>query len=202
MSETTNSYSVFIPEIWSQKLNNMLEKDCVMLQCVNRNWEGEIKNQGDKVKIITPAEVTISTLGNENITYSELAPTSQELVIDQKKFFAFKINDVAQVQANSDIMEAHLKNARKAIEEVQDAYLLAQHANVASSNIVGSDASPITLDKSTIYSQFVKLALCLKNSDAVTASSRPWVVINPTIESYLLQSTEFIGAHNVADETL
>ena len=71
MSETTNSYSAFIPEIWSKKLNNMLEKDCVMLQCVNRNWEGEIKNQGDKVKIITPSEVTISTLGSENITYSE-----------------------------------------------------------------------------------------------------------------------------------
>lgn len=199
---TTNAYSAFIPEIWSQKLNNMLEKDCVMLQCVNRNWEGEIKNQGDKVKIITPADVTISTLGTENITYSELEPTSQELVIDQKKFFAFKINDVAQVQANSDIMEAHLKNARKAIEEVQDAYLLAQHANVASTNIVGTDETPVVLDKSTIYANFVKLALCLKNSDAVTNGVRPWVVINPTVESYLLQSPEFIGANNVADETL
>ena len=198
----TNAYSAFIPEIWSQKLNNMLEKECVMLQCVNRNWEGEIKNQGDKVKIITPAEVSISTLGTDAISYSELEPTSMDLVIDQKKFFAFKINDVAQVQANTDIMEAHLKNAKKAIEEVQDAYLLSQHANVATGNVVGSDASPVSLDKTTIYSQFVKLALCLKNSDAVSAGVRPWVIINPTIESYLLQSTEFIGAHNVADETL
>ena len=199
---TENAYSAFIPEIWSQKLNNILEKECVMLQCVNRNYEGEIKNQGDKVKIITPADVTISTLGTTNITYSELEPTAAELVIDQKKFFAFKINDVAQVQANTDIMEAHLKNAKKAIEQVQDAYLLSQHANVAAGNIVGSDAAPVTLDKTTIYSQFVQLALCLKNSDAVSATVRPWVVINPTIESYLLQSSEFIGAHNVADETL
>ena len=199
---STNAYSAFIPEIWSQKLNNLLEKDCVMLQCVNRNWEGEIKNQGDKVKIITPAEVSISTLGSDSISYSELEPTSMDLVIDQKKFFAFKINDVAQVQANSDIMEAHLKNAKKAIEEVQDAYLLSMHANVATGNVVGSDTTPVSLDKSTIYSQFVKLALCLKNSDAVSTGVRPWVVINPTIESYLLQSTEFIGAHNVADETL
>lgn len=197
-----NSYAAFIPEIWSQKLNNMLEKDCVMLQCVNRNWEGEIKNQGDKVKIITPASVSISTLGTANISYSELEPQSQDLLIDQKKFFAFKINDVAQVQSNTDIMEAHLKNARKAIEEVQDAYLLSQHANVDTGNIVGSDTSPVSLDKSTIYSNFVKLALCLKNSNAVTAGIKPWVVINPTIESYLLQSTEFINAHNVADETL
>ena len=198
----SNAYSAFIPEIWSQKLNNLLEKECVMLQCVNRNWEGEIRNQGDKVKIITPAAVSVSTLGTSNISYSELAPTSMDLVIDQKKFFAFKINDVAQVQANSDIMEAHLKNAKKAIEEVQDAYLLSMHANVATGNVVGSDTTPVSLDKSTIYSQFVKLALCLKNSDAVSTGVRPWVVINPTIESYLLQSTEFIGAHNVADETL
>lgn len=202
MTESSNAYQAFIPEIWSQKLNSMLEKECVMLQCVNRNWEGDIKNQGDKVKIITPAPVTVSTLGDGAISYSELAPTSQDLVIDQKKFFAFKINDVAKVQANQDIMEAHLKNAKKAIEEVQDAYLLSQHANVETANTVGSDASPIGLSKSTIYKYFVELALKLKNADAVSAVKRPWVVINPTVESVLLQSTEFIGAHNVADETL
>ncbi len=202
MSNTTTTYSAFIPEIWSQKLNAMLQKDCVMLQCVNRNYEGDIKNQGDKVKIITPAEVTISTLGSENITYSALEPSSTDLVIDQKKFFAFKIDDIAQVQANTDIMEAHLKNAQKAIEQVQDSYLLSQHAYVSSSNIVGEEEAAITLNKSTIYENFVKLALCLKNSDAISAGKRPWVVINPTIESYLLQSTEFINAHNVADETL
>lgn len=199
---TDNAYSAFIPEIWSQKLNYMLSKDCVMLQCVNRNWEGEIKNQGDKVKIITPADVAISTLSSSNITYKELEPTSQDLVIDQKKFFAFKINDVAQVQSNTDIMEAHLKNAKKAIEEVQDAYILSLHTEVDKDNVVGDETTAVTLDKSTIYSKFVELALCLKNSNAISAGVRPWVVINPTIESYLLQSSEFIGAHNVADETL
>lgn len=202
MAETTNSYAAFIPEIWSAKLNNMLEKECVMLQCVNRNYEGEIQNQGDKVKIITPATVGISTLGTNAISYSELNPTSMDLVIDQKKFFAFKINDVAQVQSNADIMEAHLASAKNAIEEVQDAYLLSMHANVDSANIVGSDASPITLSKTGIYEQFVNLARKLKDSNAVKTGKRPWVVINPLIESYLLQSTEFINANNVADETL
>ena len=201
-NEFSTTYGAFIPEIWSQKLNNMLEKECVMLQCVNRNYEGEIKNQGDKVKIITPAAVSVSTLGSGSISYEDLEPSAQSLVIDQKKFFAFKIDDVAQTQANTDIMEAHLKNAKTAIEEVQDAYLMAQQANVDSANVVGSEASPVTLSKTTIYEKFVQLALCLKNSNASYAGKRPWVVINPTIESYLLQSTEFINAHNVADETL
>ena len=202
MSELKSSYSAFIPQIWSQKLSQMLDKNCVMLQCVNRNWEGEIKNQGDTVKIITPADVAVSTLTSDNIEYSSLTPVSQDLVIDQKKFFAFKIDDVAQVQANTDIMEAHLKNARKAIEEVQDAYLLSLHTDVVEDNTVGSEEAPITLDKATIYEQFVKLSLALKNSDAVHSGVKPWVVINPNVEAYLLQSPEFISAYNVADETL
>ncbi len=199
---TASGYSVFIPQVWSQKLNQMLEKNCVMLQCVNRNWEGEIKNQGDTVKIITPADVTISTLTSENIEYSALNPTSQELVIDQKKFFAFKIDDVSQVQANSDILEAHLVNAKKAIEEVQDSYLLGLHTDVEASNTVGSEDAPVELSKSNIYEYFVKLSLALKNSDAVYAGVKPWVVINPDIEACLLQSPEFISAYKVADETL
>ena len=198
----TNAYSAFIPQIWSKKLNAMLEKNCVMMQCVNRNYEGDIANQGDKVKIITPADVAISTVGSENISYSELEPTSTELTIDQKKYFAFKINDVAQAQANQDIMTAHLESARRAIEEVQDSFLLGMHADVDSANIVGSEASAVELDKSTIYSKFVELAMKLKNANALTGNKKPWVIINPTIESYLLQSTEFIGAHNVADETI
>lgn len=202
MSDFTTTYSTFIPEIWSKKLNQMLEKNCVMMQCVNKNWEGEISQQGDTVKIITPADVTVSTLTSDNITYTSLAPKSQDLVIDQKKFFAFKIDDVAKVQSNMDIMEAHLVNAKKAIEEVQDSYLLAMHTDVTESNTVGSESSPITLDKSTIYEHFVKLSLALKNSDAVHTGVCPWVVINPNIESYLLQSPEFIKAYNVADETL
>ena len=199
---STNAYSAFIPEIWSKKLNTILEKNCVMMQCVNRNYEGDIQNQGDKVKIITPADVTISTVSSDSLSYSELTPSSMDLTIDQKKYFAFKINDVAQAQANQDIMAAHLESARRAIEEVQDSFLLGMHTEVDENNVVGSEESAVALDKSTIYAKFVELAMKLKNSNALTGNKKPWVIINPTIESYLLQSTEFIGAHNVADETI
>lgn len=202
MSDFTTTYSAFIPQLWSKKLNQLLEKKCVMMQCVNRNWEGEITQQGDTVKIIKPADVTVSTLTSDNISYSSLNPTSMDLVINQKKFFAFKIDDVAKVQANADIMEAHLANAKKAIEQVQDSYLLAMHTDVVEENTIGSESAPVKLDKGTIYEQFVNLSLALKNSDALSTGLRPWVVINPNIESYLLQSPEFINAHNVADETL
>ena len=196
----TNNYDAFVPEIWGGKLNAGLEKNCVMLQCVNRNWEGDIATQGDTVKIITPGDVTISSL-DSNVSYSEIAPTSASLVIDQKKVFAFKINDVALAQANTDIMEGYLNKAKHAIEVEQDVYLLGKHVDVASGNTLGGTTA-ISLTASNIYSQFVQLAQILKNSSAITDGKKPWVVINPDIEALLLQSSQFTSSYQIADETL
>lgn len=196
----TNNYDAFVPEIWGSKLNAGLEKNCVMLQCVNRNWEGDIASQGDTVKILTPGNVTIGTL-DSTVSYSEIAPTSTSLVIDQQKVFAFKINDVALAQANTDIMEGYLNKAKHAIEVEQDVYLLGKHVDVASGNVIGG-TSTVALTASNIYAQFVQLAQILKNSSAIVDGKKPWVVINPDIEAILLQSTQFTSSYQIADETL
>lgn len=196
----TNKYDAFVPEIWGSKLNAGLEKNCVMLQCVNRNWEGDIANQGDTVKILTPGDVTIGTL-DATVSYNEIVPTSTSLVIDQQKVFAFKINDVALAQANTDIMEGYLNKAKHAIEVEQDVYLLGKHVDVTSANTIGGTTA-VTLTTSNIYAQFVQLAQILKNSSAITDGQKPWVVINPDIEALLLQSTQFTSSYQIADETL
>jgi hypothetical protein len=206
MSEnaTTNGQqgAVFIPEIWSQKLISLLFHKCVMLQCVNRNYEGEIKHQGDTVHINTPGAVTVSTLGSDAIKYIKPADSSQELIVDQKKYFAFPVEDVTKVQSNVSLMEQYLSNSKKAIEAVQDTFLLGMHASVPSANIVGTDAAPITLDKSTIYGYFVDLATALKNADATSDGDHPWVVVNPTIEGYIQKAPEFIRATSLGDKTV
>ncbi len=197
----TNAYAAFIPEVWSAKLVSTLQKSCVMLQCVNTNYEGEIKNAGDTVNIIVPSDVSVSTFTGDALTYSELAPTNKQLVIDQRKLFAFKINDVAVAQANTDIMEAHMENAKKAIEVAQDTFLLGKHVDVPSQNVIGA-STPILLTAENIYSQFVALAKTLKKSNAVSNGQKPWVIINPDIEAVLLQSAQFTSGYQLADETL
>lgn len=200
-TEFTNSYANFIPEIWSKRLEQLLMADAVMLQCVNRNYEGEIKNAGDTVNILTPGAVTVSTLHGDNIAYNEITPTKKQLTVDQKKFFAFKINDVATAQAGIDLMEAHLQNAKRAIEVDQDSYLLGLCTNADSGNIIGSSTAPTTITSNNVYSTFVTLAKTLKKSNA-TASAAPWVVINPDVEAILLESSQFTSAHQVGEKTI
>jgi hypothetical protein len=49
----------FIPEIWSGKLVEKFYASTVLAAISNTDYEGEIKNQGDRVKIRTKPTVTI-----------------------------------------------------------------------------------------------------------------------------------------------
>ena len=202
MTDFSNSYSGFVPEIWSQRLNSLLATYCPMLQCVNRNWEGEIENAGDKVHILAAPTVSVSTLTGDALTYSEIAPTSKTLTVNQRKFFAFKVNDIGKVQANTNFVDAYMENAKKSIEVAQDSYLLGLHTEVPSDNIIGSTDSAVALTTSNIYSTFVDLAAKLKKSNATSAKQTPWVIINPDLEAILLKTSQFTGASNLGDETL
>ena len=143
MTDFSNGYANFVPEIWSKKLNSILYKSCPMLQCVNRNWEGEISAAGDKVHILTPPSVSVSTLTGDSLTYSESSPTKTTLTVDQRKFFAFKVNDIGKAQANTEFMTKYIENAKKSLEVAQDTYLLGLHTQVSGDNTLGSADSEI-----------------------------------------------------------
>lgn len=193
--------AVFIPEIWSQKLTAKLYKSGVMSKCVNRDYEGEIKDKGDTVHIQAIDDVTILTYAG-SVSYEELDGDTQELIIDQSKYFAFKVQDVLKVQSNVTLMDKYINDAKKKIALVQDTFLLGKHADVPTDNIVSGDAlAAITLTKDNAYSYFVELAKRLKNADVLDDGQKPWVVINPNIEANLVQAPEFIKATAKGDET-
>ena len=53
------SVTNFIPTIWSARLLRHLDKRHVYLNLLNRDYEGEIKNFGDTVKVNQIGNVTI-----------------------------------------------------------------------------------------------------------------------------------------------
>lgn len=201
-TKTTTGYADFIPEVWSQKLTALLDNSGVMMQCVNKDYEGDIKASGDTVKIRSFGDVDVSTYTGTISSYSELSASSQELVIDQEKIFAFKVGDIATAQSNVDILNGYMERAKVAVDLVKDTYLLGKHADVPAANTLGTDASPIALTKTNIYSYFVNIAKILKKSNAASAGKTPWIVINPDVEAVLMQADQFIHATQAGDNTL
>ena len=56
------SVTNFIPTIWSARLLRHLDKKHVYAKLLNRDYEGEIKNYGDTVKINQIGDVEIKDL--------------------------------------------------------------------------------------------------------------------------------------------
>ena len=195
------NYSEFIPEIWSTILNSNFDNTSVMDSCVNKKYEGEIKNAGDTVHIQTFGNVTVRDYGDEDITYEIPDNDTATLTLDQKSYFAINVPDIEAVQSNVDLITGYTNRAKSAIALKKDTFLLGKHADVPEANIV--EATGYTLDKDTIYSKFVELAKVLKNNNAVDSTGRNmWCVINPEVEATLIQAPEFCHASQMGDQTI
>jgi hypothetical protein len=191
----------FIPEIWSKKLLKIFDKSVVMANLVNREFEGDIQGAGDVVHVRTYGNVTINNFTRDmTISFQSLTDPMQDLLIDQQKYFAFKVDDLDKAQADTNILEGYAGRAAIAIRDVVDTRLLSHHADVDSNNVIGSNASPITLSKNNIYGYITQMAEML-DDDNVPAEGRN-LVITPKFKTMLLQSTEFTRASTLGDQVV
>lgn len=203
MAELTVANGLFKPELWSKELNRRLVDYGVMFDCVNRNYEGEIKNQGDTVHIQTPAAVTIGTYVEQTgITYEELKGDTLPLVIDQAKFFGFKIPDIDKVQSNINLMSNYTSEAKKEVINAKDAYLHALGIAAA------QDAGTVAINAENIYGTLVDMYAMLADANAIDADgkakdgSRPFVIVSPKVAAVIKKSQEATHATKMGDDTV
>lgn len=184
----------FIPELWSRRILANLNKAHVYTQAgvANRDYEGEIRGQGDTVHI--------NALGRVNVrTYSQtvgladpeqLTSTQQNLLIDQAKEFNFRIDDIDAAQASVALMADATREAAYALSDVADKFQAALYTGAHADNLIGSDAAPSNVDATTAYDRLVDLGTRLDNKD-VPDSGR-WAVLPPEFVGYLVRDERFI----------
>jgi hypothetical protein len=91
----------FIPEIWSGKLIEKFYASTVLTAISNTDYEGEIKNQGDKVIIRTKPTITISDYrADGSLALQRPVGSNVELLVDQAKYFNTILDDVMDVQSD------------------------------------------------------------------------------------------------------
>ncbi len=184
----------FIPTIWSARLLNHLDKSHVYLNLLNRDYEGEIKNFGDTVKINQVGDVSIKdyTKGTDIDAPEDITGEQQELKIDQAKYFNFAVDDVDNAQTNPKLMDKAMQRAAYAMNDVVDAFeanLLA--INVHADNAIGTNEAPIVPTKADAYDYLVDLNT--KLTEANVAKMGRWVVIPAFYHGLLLKDDRFVG---------
>ena len=184
----------FIPTIWSARLLNHLDKSHVYLNLLNRDYEGEIKNFGDTVKINQVGDVSIKdyTKGTDIDAPEDITGEQQELKIDQAKYFNFAVDDVDNAQTNPKLMDKAMQRAAYAMNDVVDAFaanLLA--INVHADNAIGTNEAPIVPTKADAYDYLVDLDT--KLTEANVAKMGRWGVIPAFYHGLLLKDDRFVG---------
>lgn len=183
------AFSNFIPEVWSARLLEHLDKVHVYAGLMNRDYEGDIRTFGDTVHINQIGAITINDYTGADIADPEELDSKQmDLVIDQAKYFNFQIRDIDNVQSNPKLVDAAMQRASYGINDVVDNYL-------AGLLLAGADAANTitaeTLTSENAYDYLVDLGVRL-NENNVPMLGR-WVVVPPWFHGLLLKDARFVG---------
>lgn len=135
----------FIPEIWSGKLIEKFYASTVLSVISNTDYEGEIRNQGDRVKIRTKPTILIKNYnvdGNLDIQRPEGSFT--ELFIGNGKYFNTIIDDVMEIQSDLDALSMWSDDAAQQLKITIDQEVLLDILNGAAARNRGTTAGQIT----------------------------------------------------------
>jgi hypothetical protein len=115
---TNPSYSgAFIPTLWSGKLLAKFYQNTMLSEVTNTDYEGELKNQGDTVRIRLAPSISISdyTVG-QNLSYEVPTPIFQDMQVNKGKYFGVQVNDVLAYQSDMNLMNMFTEDAAKQLK--------------------------------------------------------------------------------------
>ena len=182
----------FIPAIWSARILKKLEKNLVFGQpgVINTDYQGEITAFGDRVHVHSFADLTIGDYvkNTTTIAYELLNDSRVTLVIDQSKYFAFRVDDVDQAQQHPKIIDAASARAFYQLAETADRYLSGRYTEAAAGNIIA--ASQFTT--ANVYTKFVEQSVRMDEGNV--PSEGRFAIVPPWVAGLLQQNSSFLSA--------
>ena len=143
-ADAANNYSVsqgtaagtsnFIPEIFSKKMLKDFYASTLFAEITNTDYEGEIKASGDKVHVRRVPTISIGDYkigGSEpdgtagGITYEIPEEAADSMVIDQAKYWAFRMDYIDEAQTDLPLISEFSTNAAEQLKIAVDADMLA-----------------------------------------------------------------------------
>jgi hypothetical protein len=197
----------FIPEIWSAKLIEKFYASTVLAAISNTDYEGEIQNMGDRVKIRTKPTITIRDyLADGLLGLDRPSGGSVELYIGIGKYFSLILDDVMEVQSDLNILSMWSDDAAQQLKIVVDRDVLGGIVNspaaknkgatagiISSSLNLGAHTTPLAVKLyPTPGTDISILDVLLRLGQALDEQNIPeqgrWVVMSAAAGRYIKQS--------------
>ena len=186
----------FIPQLWAAELLLNLNDAHIYAACFNRDYEGDISEAGDTVRINSIGRVTITTYekNTTSLNMQHLQGAQEVLLIDQANYYNFEIDDVDARQQKPKLMRAAMQEAAWGIADTVDARL--GQTVLRTGVAVGSQLTALTscgtgASDDDVYEALVDLGVKLDENN-VSKNGR-WVVVTPWFHGLLLKDPRFVS---------
>lgn len=185
----------FIPTIWSARILAALEKQLVYTKFFNRDYEGEIRDAGDTVKIGLVGAPTVKKYakGTDIAAPDDVTVTDATLSIDQADYFNIAVDDVDAAQSKINLLESASSQTGYAFGDVTDKYL-ASLLVTGTGGTIGTKAEPKSITDAKpedAYNLLVDLKVALDRQNCPTAGRI--CVVPPEFEGFMLKDSRFVA---------
>ena len=180
----------FIPTLWSAQLLTATKTTHVGAGICNRDYEGEIRDSGDTVKITSISDPSVVDYTGADLTFADIADDTRALVIDQAKAVAFNLDDVDKAQSVNGgalISEAVDRSAYK-LADTLDQFVL----DLIASGATTQNSTETISTATDAYDTLVDWGVQLSELDVPTQGR--WAVVTPAFHGKLLKDTRFVGS--------
>lgn len=202
----------FIPEIWSGKLLVKFYAATVLAAISNTDYEGEIKEKGDKVIIRQTPTIEIRDYEKgQSLTIQRPNVDPLEMEIDKAKYFNCICDDIDKVQSDIKLMDDWSRDASQQMKITVDTGALAviygqAHASNAGANAgaisasfnLGAALAPRVLTQVNILEAIIDCGTVLDEQN-VPEESR-WIVI-PAWMAGMIKKSDLKDASLTGDGT-
>jgi hypothetical protein len=181
----------FIPTIWSARLLQHLLNALVARNFYNSDYEGEITDQGNTVRINQIGNISVFDYDrNKDMNAAEeLSTVAQDLVIDMAKSFNFQVDNIDRVQMRADLMDAAMQRSAYALAEVEDTYLFNLLATSALPANKITDATITSANE--MYELLVHMRTIMAKNNVPNAGRI--IALPPEAVALLLKDDRFVG---------
>lgn len=180
----------FIPEVWSAQLFQDYDTKTVLAPLCNRNYEGEIREAGNRVKINAVGPITVNTYtknSTSDITVQDLTDSGTFLDIDQQKYFAFQIDDVDQAQTKPKLMAEAVRKSGLALAKDADDFIAGLYTQAGASTYASLTVATTDYGFLTICGRAMQL---LDEMDAPTEGR--YAVIPPFVNAQMVKQNLYL----------
>lgn len=180
------------PEIFSQKVLMFFRKASVAEDITNTDYEGEISDKGDTVRIIKePTIVTQSYTRGKKLDVQDLVDEEETLVVDQANAFAFHVDDIEKKQSHINWESLAVGSAAYSLRDAYDTNIMSFISDSATTaNTYGTNAAPRDVgfdvgeeDPANVIARLARLL-----DDANVPEEGRWFVAKPAFWEQLAQT--------------